>query len=80
MPAGAIFAVDTAVGKLIECLTAGELPHDQLVDDLTASGLTIEDAEELIAEMVSLQRDRGPRLRCPRRRRLFPRFSPSRRW
>ena len=52
VPAGAIFAVDTAVGKLIECLASGELPHDQLVDDLAASGLTIEDAEELIEEMV----------------------------
>ena len=52
VPAGAIFAVDTAVGKLIECLSSGELPHDQLVDDLTAGGLTIGDAEELIEEMV----------------------------
>ena len=51
VPAGAIFAVDTAVGKLIDCLTPGELPHEQLVDDLTASGLSIEDAEELIEEM-----------------------------
>lgn len=51
VPAGAIFAVDTAVGKLIECLGSGELPHDQLIDELAASGLTMEDAEELIAEM-----------------------------
>ena len=52
VPAGAIFAVDTAVGKLIDCLSAGELRHDQLVDDLASSGLTIGDAEELIEEMV----------------------------
>ena len=51
VPAGAIFAVDTAVGKLIDCLTAGELPHDRLIGELAASGLTIWDAEELIAEM-----------------------------
>ena len=51
VPAGAIFAVDTAVGKLIECLSAGELPHDGLVDRLTANNLSIGDAEELIEEM-----------------------------
>ena len=27
VPAGAIFAVDTAVGQLIDCLTPGEAPH-----------------------------------------------------
>jgi uncharacterized protein len=52
VPAGAIFAVDDQVGKLIECLQPGGLPHDRLVDDLAASGLTIGDAEELIAEML----------------------------
>src|ERR1700680_4806262 len=52
VPAGAIFAVDTAVGKLIEGLASNELPHEQLVDELAASGLTIADAEELIEEMV----------------------------
>ena len=51
VPAGAIFAVDTAVGKLIECLSSGELSHEQLVGGLTANGLMIEDAEELIDEM-----------------------------
>ena len=51
VPAGAIFAVDTAVGKLIDCLSSGELPHQQLMEDLAASGLMIEDAEELIEEM-----------------------------
>ena len=45
VPAGAIFAVDTAVGKLIDCLQSGERHHDQLVDDLTARGLSIGDAE-----------------------------------
>ena len=52
VPEGAIFAVDTAVGKLIECLSSGERPHEQLVENLAARGLTIEEAEELIAEMV----------------------------
>src|ERR1700730_17379502 len=51
VPAGAIFAVDDAVGKLIGCLHSGELPHERLVADVVASGLTIGDAEELIAEM-----------------------------
>jgi len=52
VPAGAIFAVDTAVGKLIDCLSSGELPHEKLVEGLAASGLTIGDAEELIEEMA----------------------------
>src|SRR5271166_237321 len=51
VPAGAIFAVDTAVGKLIDCLSSGELPHDSLVDRLTANDLSIGDAEELVEEM-----------------------------
>jgi uncharacterized protein len=52
VPAGAIFAVDSAVGKLIECLASGEMPHQRLVDSLAATGIATEDAEELIAEMV----------------------------
>ena len=51
VPAGAIFAVDSTVGKLIECLAPGQLPHEQLVDTLAAGGLSIDDAEELIEEM-----------------------------
>ncbi|HTW64502.1 MAG TPA: quinohemoprotein amine dehydrogenase maturation protein [Bryobacteraceae bacterium] len=51
VPAGAIFAVDDAVEKLIDCLKAGELPHEQLVGELAAGGLGVEDAEELIDEM-----------------------------
>jgi uncharacterized protein len=51
VPAGAIFAVDPVVGKLIDCLTSAELPHEQLVEKLSAGGLTRDDAEELIAEM-----------------------------
>jgi uncharacterized protein len=64
VPAGAIFAVDSAVGKLIECLTAGELPYVQLIERLEASGLSSDDAEELIAEMahssVILGRETAP--------------------
>ncbi len=52
VPAGAIFAVDAAVGKLIDCLARGAMPHERLVDALAASGIGLEDAEELIAEMV----------------------------
>ncbi len=51
VPAGAIFAVDEAVGKLISSLSAGELEHQGLVEVLTSNGLGIGDAEELIAEM-----------------------------
>src|SRR5271163_1853850 len=52
VPAGAIFAVDTAVGKLIEYLTPGELLHEQLIECLMSDGLSVDDAEELIAEMI----------------------------
>src|SRR5579863_4516504 len=52
VPAGAIFAVDNAVRKLIDCLTPGEMSHEQLIDELSASGISIADAEELVAEMV----------------------------
>ncbi|MBV9772216.1 MAG: quinohemoprotein amine dehydrogenase maturation protein [Bryobacterales bacterium] len=52
VPAGAIFAVDREVGKLIRCLSTGELSHEQLVRQLAESGLSSADAEELIAEMV----------------------------
>jgi len=51
VPAGAIFAVDEAVSQLISCLTAGALPHDQVVGRLTDGGMAVEDAEELISEM-----------------------------
>lgn len=64
VPAGAIFAVDGAVGKLVDCLVAGERTHDQLVDDLAGSGVSIGDAKELIAEMfranVIVGRDSKP--------------------
>jgi uncharacterized protein len=64
VPAGAIFAVDAQVGKLIDCFTSGELPHEQLVQRLAASGVSIMDAEELVAEMahsnVILGRDSTP--------------------
>ena len=51
VPAGAIFAVDEAVGKLVESLSAGELEHDRLVSALSDSGLSLGDAEELVSEM-----------------------------
>ncbi len=51
VPAGAIFAVDEAVGKLVDCLGSGRAPHEGLVEALAARGLEAGDAEELIAEM-----------------------------
>src|SRR5215471_17137065 len=51
VPAGAIFAVDDAVGKLIDCLRPGEFLHDDLVARLAAGGIGAQEAEELIAEM-----------------------------
>jgi uncharacterized protein len=51
VPAGAIFAVDTAVGQLIDCLTPGEAPHERLIAELIAKGQSRDDSEELVAEM-----------------------------
>ncbi|MBV9746511.1 MAG: quinohemoprotein amine dehydrogenase maturation protein [Acidobacteriia bacterium] len=51
VPAGAIFAMDAAVSKLLECLKTGETSHARLIDDLIAKGQTREEAEELVAEM-----------------------------
>jgi uncharacterized protein len=52
VPAGAIFAVDGAVRKLIDCIASGERSYDQLVDSLISGGIGMGDAEELIAEML----------------------------
>jgi uncharacterized protein len=75
VPAGAIFAVDGAVGKLVECLGAGERTHDELVDDLAGSGVSIGDTEELIAELfhasVIVGRDFKPDVPQP-----LPEFFP----
>jgi uncharacterized protein len=51
VPAGAIFAVDETVGKLISSLGSGGLEHQELIQVLTASGSTIGEAEELLSEM-----------------------------
>jgi uncharacterized protein len=51
VPAGAIFAVDEAVAKLIDCLSSGEASHEQLIEDLIARGVAGLEAEDLIAEM-----------------------------
>ena len=51
VPAGAIFAVDRAVGQLIDCLTPAEMPHEQLIEDLITKGQDRDGAEELVAEM-----------------------------
>ena len=51
VPAGAIFAVDDSVGKLIDSLSAGALPRERLLEELAARGVCSTDAGELIAEM-----------------------------
>ena len=56
VPAGAIFAVDAAVGQLIDCLTQREASHDRLIEDLIAKGQSRDDAEELVAEMNAAKR------------------------
>ena len=51
VPAGAIFEVDESVAWILDRLNGKEVPHDQLVDELAANGLSLGDAEELIYEM-----------------------------
>lgn len=51
VPAGAIFAVDPSVAKLIDCLTPGSLSHEQLAAELIARGVDPAEAEELLEEM-----------------------------
>jgi len=49
--AGAIFELDEAAETLIRLARHGGTAHESLVNDLTTSGLTIADAEELVEEM-----------------------------
>jgi uncharacterized protein len=51
VPAGAIFQVDEAVEKIISCVDQNVTPHDELIRRLVASGMTAQDAEELVMEM-----------------------------
>ena len=51
-----------------------------LSQDLAASGLSIEDAEELIEEMVHANVIVAARLRSGAAARRFPTFFPFRRW
>jgi uncharacterized protein len=51
VPAGAIFQVDDAVEKLINCLDDAGTPHDRVIERLVESGLSPVDAEDLVAEM-----------------------------
>ena len=64
VPAGAIFVVDREVGKLIDCLAAAPLPHQQLIERLQTQGVEQDAAEELVAEMyhanVILAEDSAP--------------------
>ncbi len=51
LPAGAMFELDEAAGRLIRRLEEGEVSHPELVDELMASGYERVDAEELIGEL-----------------------------
>ena len=53
VPAGAIFEVDAAVGKVIERLSAASQPVDRLAADLMESGLPREDARDLLIELIA---------------------------
>ncbi len=52
VPAGAIFQVDQAVDALIECLSDAPAASDELIQDLIARGLEVEDAQQLVTEMA----------------------------
>ncbi|MEQ1947684.1 MAG: quinohemoprotein amine dehydrogenase maturation protein [Bryobacteraceae bacterium] len=52
VPAGAIFEVDEFAGTIIDRLADGEASHDELIDGLAAKGMSIGDAEELVAELL----------------------------
>ncbi len=49
VPAGAVFELDDAALKLIDRVAQGETAHEELLEDLVASGYS--DAEELIDEL-----------------------------
>jgi uncharacterized protein len=51
LPAGAMFELDEAAGRLIRRLEQGEASHPTLVGELMASGYERADAEELIGEL-----------------------------
>jgi len=51
VPAGAVFELDDAATKLIERLSSGEAVHDDLIQELVASGYTYDDADELLGEL-----------------------------
>ncbi len=53
VPAGAIFQLDEASALLIDRLSEGEAAHDRLIQDLSARGLAVQDAEELVEEMFN---------------------------
>ena len=51
VPAGAIFELDDAAGTLIDRLSQGETPLEELVAGLAARGVGAKEAEELIEEL-----------------------------
>lgn len=52
LPAGAIFEVDELAGVVIDRLSESDLPPDNLAAHLVERGLPMQDARELIIEMV----------------------------
>jgi uncharacterized protein len=63
VPAGAIFQVDEAVQKIISCVDQNATPHHELITRLVASGMTAQDAEELVVEMFHanvIKSDKAP--------------------
>src|SRR5687768_6277262 len=53
VPAGAIFEIDGPAAQLLDRLGKGSATHDELMAELTETGLSQIDAHELIAELFS---------------------------
>ena len=52
LPAGAIFEVDEAAGIVIDRLSESDLPPDNLASYLLEGGMSLQEARELIVELV----------------------------
>ncbi len=51
VPAGAIFEMDEAVAAVVGILSSGETSHDELTGRLAQSGMSQDDASELVREL-----------------------------
>src|SRR5215467_5261810 len=49
---GAIFEIDHATGVLVDVLKGREASRDQLLNDLTSQGIELNDASELLNELI----------------------------